>query len=58
MKAAFYQCITYYFLGRRSQELEKSGECLAYYTAARDELARATQLAKVRLVTIFWKTIA
>ncbi|XP_005093180.1 tyrosine-protein phosphatase non-receptor type 23 [Aplysia californica] len=46
MKTSFYQCITYYFLGRQAEESEKPGECLAYYTAAKDELAKATQLAK------------
>ncbi|CAL1535665.1 unnamed protein product [Lymnaea stagnalis] len=46
MKSAFYQSITYYFLGRDAEEAEKPGECLAYYTAARDELNKAIQLAK------------
>lgn len=60
MKSAFYQSVTYYFLGRDAEEAEKPGECLAYYTAARDELTRAIQLAKVRLVVLmsisFWCT--
>ncbi|XP_059145278.1 tyrosine-protein phosphatase non-receptor type 23-like [Physella acuta] len=46
MKSAFYQSVTYYFLGRDAEEGEKPGECLAYFTAARDELNRAIQLAK------------
>ncbi|KAI8775935.1 tyrosine-protein phosphatase non-receptor type 23 isoform X3 [Biomphalaria glabrata] len=46
MKNAFYQSITYFFLGREAEEAQKPGECLAYLTAAKDELTKATQLAK------------
>ncbi|KAH9496196.1 Tyrosine-protein phosphatase non-receptor type 23 [Bulinus truncatus] len=46
MKTTFYQSITFFFLGREAEDAEKPGDCLAYFTAAKDELNKATQLAK------------
>lgn len=54
MKEVFYQCITYYYQGQQVSEASKPGECLAYFTGARDKLAEAFKLAKVwHLVTYF-----
>ena len=51
----FYECITHYYLGRQSEEQQKFGECLAYFSLANDELTACSKLAKVKLEQILLK---
>ena len=48
MKVLFYTCITHYYMGRQSEDQQKWGQCLAYYTLAQEKLNECTKLAKVR----------
>jgi len=49
IKVLFYTCITHYYMGRQSEDQQKWGQCLAYYTLALERLTECEKLAKVRL---------
>jgi hypothetical protein len=38
LKILFYEVITNYYMGRNSEEQEKFGECVAYFTLSFDKL--------------------
>ncbi|CAC5365468.1 PTPN23 [Mytilus coruscus] len=46
LKILFYEVITNYYMGRNSEEQEKFGECVAYYTLSYDKLKEAIKMAK------------
>ncbi|XP_052237529.1 tyrosine-protein phosphatase non-receptor type 23-like isoform X2 [Dreissena polymorpha] len=46
VKVLFYTCITHYYMGRQSEEQQKWGQCLAYYTLALNKLTECEKLAK------------
>ncbi|XP_063417338.1 tyrosine-protein phosphatase non-receptor type 23-like [Mytilus trossulus] len=46
LKILFYEVITNYYMGRNSEEQEKFGECVAYYTLSYDKLKDAIKMAK------------
>ncbi|KAK6165357.1 hypothetical protein SNE40_022299 [Patella caerulea] len=46
LKVCLYQCITYYYTGKESEEKGKWGETLAYFTASNDKLNESVKLAK------------
>ena len=47
LKILFYEVITNYYMGKYSEEQEKFGECVAYYTLAVDKLKDCAKMAKV-----------
>ncbi|XP_071112236.1 tyrosine-protein phosphatase non-receptor type 23-like [Haliotis cracherodii] len=46
LKVCFYQCITFYYMGRQSEDQQKMGERLAYFQASHDKLNESMKLAK------------
>ncbi|XP_052812230.1 tyrosine-protein phosphatase non-receptor type 23-like isoform X2 [Mya arenaria] len=46
IKMLFYTCITHYYMGRQSEDQQKWGQCLAYYTLALEKLTECEKLAK------------
>jgi len=49
IKILFYTCITNYYMGRQSEEHQKWGQCLAYYTLSLEKLQECEKLAKVNI---------
>ncbi len=56
LKTMYHQCIMYFYLGCQSEEQEKHGERLAYFTAATEKLAECLKLAKVSMVRHEYQT--
>lgn len=47
LKSQFYECITCFYMGKQSEEHQKWGECLAYYTEAFNKLNECIKKGKV-----------
>ena len=52
IKILFYTCITNYYMGRQSEEQQKWGQCLAYYTLSLEKLQECEKLAKVSTLSL------
>jgi hypothetical protein len=50
LKSQFYECITSFYMGKQSEDQQKWGECLAYYTVAFNKLNDCIKLGKVHLL--------
>ena len=48
LKVLFYTCITNFYMGKQSEDQQKWGECLAYYTVATNKLNECIKMGKVR----------
>lgn len=46
LKSQFYECITCFYMGKQSEEHQKWGECLAYYTEAFNKLNECIKKGK------------
>lgn len=46
LKNQFYECITCFYMGKQSEEHQKWGECLAYYTEAFNKLNECIKKGK------------
>ncbi|XP_053386604.1 tyrosine-protein phosphatase non-receptor type 23-like [Mercenaria mercenaria] len=46
IKILFYTCITNFYMGRQSEDQQKHGQCLAYYTISLEKLTECEKLAK------------
>ena len=55
LKILLYEVITNYYMGRNSEEQEKFGECVAYFTLSFDKLKDCIKMAKVWF--IYYKLI-
>ncbi|KAL4217444.1 Tyrosine-protein phosphatase non-receptor type 23 [Mactra antiquata] len=52
IKILFYTCITNFYMGCQSEEQQKHGQCLAYFTHALEKLTECEKLAKNETVEI------
>ena len=50
LKIQFYDCITCFYMGKQSEEQQKWGECLAYYTGAFNKLNECIKQGKVSTI--------
>ncbi|XP_061164355.1 tyrosine-protein phosphatase non-receptor type 23-like [Saccostrea echinata] len=46
LKSQFYECITNFYMGKQSEDQQKWGECLAYYTTAFNKLNECIKQGK------------
>lgn len=53
LKNQFYECITCFYMGKQSEEHQKWGECLAYYTEAFNKLNECIKKGKVSVGVCF-----
>lgn len=54
LKSQFYECITCFYMGKQSEEHQKWGECLAYYTEAFNKLNECIKKSKVSVGVKHW----